>query len=168
MRGKWAQPGVPHKGWTCIDITDLGEPSEICEMCETQEIRYVHYMTHPDWADTLGCGCVCAGNMEEDYQAAYRREQELRKKAGKKQRWLKRPWRISDKGNSYINIDGYYGYNIVVYRTATNVWGFRVLFKLNNRRIVSKLPYPSEDAAKLRAYDAMEYMKTGAFVNSDC
>jgi len=40
--GKWSQAGVPHRGWTCVDIDDLGEPSATCEMCETQEIRYVH------------------------------------------------------------------------------------------------------------------------------
>jgi hypothetical protein len=43
-RGKWSQPGVPHKGWVCVDIEDLGEPSLTCEMCESQNIRYVHYM----------------------------------------------------------------------------------------------------------------------------
>lgn len=59
--GKWSQPGVPHKGWTCLDIEDLGEPSATCEMCEAQEIRYVHHMEHPNYSGSLGCGCVCAG-----------------------------------------------------------------------------------------------------------
>ena len=45
--GKWAQPGVPHKGWTRVDIEDLGEPSEVCAMREIQEIRYVHHMQPP-------------------------------------------------------------------------------------------------------------------------
>jgi hypothetical protein len=36
MTGKWALPGVPHKGWTCASIDDLGEPSHVCEMCEVQ------------------------------------------------------------------------------------------------------------------------------------
>jgi hypothetical protein len=26
-RGKWSAAGVPHKGWVCVDIEDLGEPS---------------------------------------------------------------------------------------------------------------------------------------------
>lgn len=35
--GEWAQCGVPHKGWTCVDIEDLGEPSAVCEMCERRK-----------------------------------------------------------------------------------------------------------------------------------
>ncbi|GHV31592.1 hypothetical protein AGMMS4952_20620 [Spirochaetia bacterium] len=56
-RGKWSDKGVPHKGWKCIDIEDLGEPSLTCEMCESQEIRYVHYMKHPGYKDILKVGC---------------------------------------------------------------------------------------------------------------
>jgi hypothetical protein len=26
-RGKWADPGVPHVGWECVDFEDLGEPT---------------------------------------------------------------------------------------------------------------------------------------------
>jgi hypothetical protein len=62
--GKWSQPGVPHRGWTCEGVEDLGEPDAICEMCERQEIRYVHTMVHPEYPDKLACGCVCAGHME--------------------------------------------------------------------------------------------------------
>lgn len=54
--GKWSVPGVPHKGWTCIDIEDLGAPDAICEMCERQDIRYVHTIQNPDYAGTLHCG----------------------------------------------------------------------------------------------------------------
>jgi hypothetical protein len=39
ITGKWIQPGVPHKGWTCVDIEDLDAPDSICEMCEVQEER---------------------------------------------------------------------------------------------------------------------------------
>ena len=72
--GKWGRPGVPQKGWTCVGIEDLEEPSAVCEMCETQEIRYVHYMEHSHYPDQLGVGCVCAGHMEEDYEGARRRD----------------------------------------------------------------------------------------------
>ena len=27
--GKWIQPGVPHKGWVCVDIEDLGAPGRV-------------------------------------------------------------------------------------------------------------------------------------------
>ena len=161
--GKWSLPGVPHKGWTCVDIEDLGEPSAICEMCETQEIRYVHSMTHPNYAEQLGCGCICAGHMEGDYEGARQREQVLRNAASRKSRWLGRKWKISSKGNPYINSDGY---NVVVYpngRGTTNAsWGFRVRHRETGESLQSRKPYSSEDAAKLRSFDAIVWMKERA------
>ena len=157
--GKWAQAGVPHKGWTCIDIEDLGEPSAICEMCETQEIRFVHYMTHTDYAGEIAAGCVCAGRMEEDYEGARQREAVLRSAAGKKRRWLDRKWKVSRAGNPYINANGY---NVVVFSTGTQVrpsWGFRVVNRQTENQLTSRKPYPTEDAAKLRAFDAIIWMQ---------
>ena len=63
-RGKWSTGNVPHKGWACVGVEDLGEPGQICEMCETQDIRYIHYMEHPEYSHILEVGCVCAENME--------------------------------------------------------------------------------------------------------
>ena len=68
--GKWTQPGVPHKGWVCVDIEDLGSPDHVCEMREVQDVRYVHLMTHPDYAGKLRVGCICAGHMEGDSSRA--------------------------------------------------------------------------------------------------
>jgi len=45
--GRWAQAGVPHKGWHCIDIEELNEQDHICEMCEARQVRFVHVMEHP-------------------------------------------------------------------------------------------------------------------------
>ena len=69
MSGKWGQLEVPHTGWTCVSVDDLGAPDAVCEMCETQEIRYVHHMEHPDYRESLGVGCICAETMEDDYEA---------------------------------------------------------------------------------------------------
>jgi hypothetical protein len=77
--GKWSQAGVPHRGWSCVSMEDLGEPSEICEMCESQEIRYVHIMSHPEFHEELRCGVVCAGHMAEALSAAREREKEFKK-----------------------------------------------------------------------------------------
>ncbi|MQT13074.1 hypothetical protein [Segnochrobactrum spirostomi] len=68
--GKWSMPGVPHKGWTCIDIEDLGAPDAVCEMCERQDIRYVPAMQHADYPEILHCGCICAGHMEANVERA--------------------------------------------------------------------------------------------------
>lgn len=158
--GKWAQPGVPHKGWTCVDIEDLGEPSAVCEMCETQDIRYVHTMEHPDFQGSLGCGCICAGRMEEDYAGAKEREKVLRNAAGRKRRWLsRRDWRTSSKGNPFLNVDGY---NIVVFPLSGGMqgsWGFRITNRVTEGCLQSRKPYPSSDAARLRAFDAMVFMQ---------
>jgi hypothetical protein len=81
--GKWSRRSIPHKGWTCIDMHDLGDVRMICEMCETAEIRYVHVMTHPDFESGEGeleVGCICAGNMEQDYAAAELREKQYRRR----------------------------------------------------------------------------------------
>jgi hypothetical protein len=79
--GKWSQPGVPHKGWTCIADDDVEDDLETCEMCEFAEVRYIHVMTHPEWPGELRVGCYCAQRMEEDPRAAPKREAELKRKA---------------------------------------------------------------------------------------
>jgi hypothetical protein len=152
--GKWAQPGVPHKGWVCVDIEDLGEPAETCEMCEVMEIRYVHHMEHDDYPEVLRCGCVCAGNMEQDRAAARAREATLRSIAERRKRWLGRHWRVSRKGNSWIKERGYHvtifprgaGYSLVVNTpTAQTVFGSRT--------------YATEQAAQIAAFDAVIYLQ---------
>jgi hypothetical protein len=97
-RGKWSQPGVPHHGWICVGMEDLGEPTGECEMCESQAIRYVHQMKHPEYPDELGVGCVCAEHMETDKGASRSREKDLKNVAEKRKRWLTRKWRLSEKG----------------------------------------------------------------------
>ena len=153
--GKWSQEGIPHSEWECVEIEDLGSPSKICEMCEAQEIRYVHYMKHPSYPDTLAVGCVCSGNMGNDFKAARSRDTKMQKRAGKKNRWLTRKWKLSAKGNEYIIADGYV---ITVFKKAgTELWRASVtprdapkeenLTKFINRN------FPTPGQAKLAAFD---------------
>lgn len=156
--GKWSRLGVPHKGWTCVDIDPLPEgETTICEMCERTEIRFVHYMEHPEYGETLLCGCVCAGHMEEDLIGAKRRETSVRNALARKSRWLGRKgWRRSRKGNPFIRVDGYHitvysqgsGYKAVISRPATD-------FKYFGRRT-----FPTEDSARLATFDALEFLKS--------
>jgi hypothetical protein len=157
MYGKWSQPGVPKKGWSCIGVEDLGEPEAVCEMCEAQEIRYVHTMTHPDYAAELHVGCVCAANMEDDYVRPRLREKALRCAAAPKKRWLSRKWQTSARGNSYLNTDGF---NIAIRANRDGTWGGRIEERGSGRFVASKKRYPTEDAAKLAAFDDMEFLKT--------
>ena len=156
MTGKWSRVGVPHKGWMCVNVEDLGEPEAVCEMCEIQQIRYVHWMEHPDFSEVLAVGCICAGHMENDYEAPRKREYGLRNAAQRKRRWLNRIWRVSLRGNTYLNTDGM---NIVVYEKNDNSWGARIKDRTSGESISSRCRYTSEDAAKLAAFDVMIFLK---------
>ena len=154
-RGKWKQPSVPHKGWSCVDIGDLGEPEAICEMCETQEIRFVHYMEHPDYSMSLGVGCVCAQHMEQDYKAPQKRERALRNTAARRRRWITRSWSMSVKANDYLNTDGF---NIIIFRRGRG-WSFRISIRSTGWSRSAKKVFETQDKAKLAAFDAMIYLK---------
>jgi len=145
-RGKWSESGVPHKGWHCVDIEDLGKPKVQCEMCESQTIRYVHYMEHQNYENVLEVGCVCAGNMEGNLVAAKHRETTMKSRASKRKRWLSRKWKISAKGNPWLITDGY---RITVYERG-NGWAATVV---NDQVFHSRRNYKSEDLAKLWAFD---------------
>ncbi len=58
-------------------------------------------------------------------------------------------------GNPYINADGY---NIVVFPAGAG-WGFRVTNRLTDRGLASRRVLESVDAAKLRSFDAMVWLK---------
>lgn len=69
----WNNPGIPHKGWTCIGMEDLAEfvnlskfEHEHCEMCDKEKIRYIHIMKNDD-GSILRVGSNCAALMEDDY-----------------------------------------------------------------------------------------------------
>jgi hypothetical protein len=125
-------------------------------MCETQEIRYAHAMTHRDYAGELHVGCVCAEKMEDDYTGPRLREKALRSAAGRKKRWLSRKWKTSARGNAYLNTDGF---NITVYANGDGSWGGRIEEQGTGRTIASRRRYPTEDAAKLAAFDGMIFLK---------
>ena len=103
-KGKWSVAGVPHRGWVCVDIEDLGEPSIECDM------------SHDDYPDVLQVGCVCAGHMEGDLAASKAREVSMKSRSAKRKRWLSRAWKVSAKGNPYISADGY---RIIVYQRGS-------------------------------------------------
>ena len=105
--GKWTDPGVPHRGWICVDMEDSGGVFNTCEMCEVQEIRFLHTMEHASYPGRLVCGCICAGHMEEDYAAARKREKVLVNRARRRLNWPDRAgWRVSARGNPYIQWAG--------------------------------------------------------------
>ena len=144
----WDRRGVPHKGWRCVRCDDLGQAVGQCQMCGKEEIRYVHHMEHDEYDETVGVGCVCAGKMEDDYARPKMREQRMKNKASRRQRWLARKWRESSKGNDYINAEGL---NVVVFPykrgPATGKWGYRIDGQFGKRA------FATADEAKLAAFE---------------
>lgn len=104
--GLWAVAGVPHKGWSCTDVEDVGDDTETCQMCQVMEIRYVHVMHHRDYPRFLRCGCVCAGNMEQDLVGARKRETMVKNRTRRWQAWQRMVWRTSARGNLFVRRNG--------------------------------------------------------------
>lgn len=150
--GKWTVAGVPHKGWSCIDIEELDEQDHICEMCEVREIRFVHIMEHPAYPQQLRVGCICAGHMEQNLSQAKQREANFKNSRSRRNRWLTRKWRTSASGNEFLNTRE--GFNVVVYSKG-RIWGGKIEHRVSGFSRTSKLPYLTQDQAKLAAFDAM-------------
>ena len=169
--GKWCEPGVPHKGWVCVGVDDLEDERAVCEMCEVVEIRFVHTMQHPEYAATLACGCICAGNMEQDLEAAQGREKRVAGLAKRRASWLTRKgWyrtlhvdRYPDgqwfTDDWYLNVDGY---RIDVYRqpgTQATGWGLSITHRKTGQAANGRKKYPDKDAARRASLDALMWVK---------
>lgn len=157
-RGKWSQSGVPHKGWTCVGVEDLGDPSAVCEMCESVEIRYVHHMEHSEFPEALGVGCVCAEHMENDYLRPREREAKLRMASRRRRNWHKRKWYVSQSENFYLNTDGF---NIQVYRVDAHsrAWMIAVVNRTSLNRRQGRKSYLTAEDGKRAAFDALLWAK---------
>lgn len=122
----WKDPTVPKRGWTCVGTEDLEESVGTCQMSGTS-IRYVHIMAHPRYDGNIEAGCICAGHMEGDIDAALRRDEQMRQKsavrvrlAARRKRFpsLKR-WQETQNGNMRLRKDGCL---FLVFRTGER-WG---------------------------------------------
>ena len=117
----WKRNDVPHQGWNCVGITDLGSAQGICQMCGKQIIRYVHHMVHPNY-HPLNVGCICAGKMEGDIETAKKRENEFKNKEKRKENFLKLKWKTSRNGNSFLKNKKHH---IVLYQSKdTYLWKY--------------------------------------------
>lgn len=155
MTGKWTVPGVPHKGWTCEGISDLGELAAVCQMCEVAEIRYAHQMSHPNYGEVLTVGCICAGFMEQDHERARNRERVFVNELARRRNWLSRKWRLSARGFEFLNTDGF---NIVIFHRP-GTWASRITLRDGGEFWESKRKYPTSDAAKLGALEGLFWIK---------
>ncbi len=148
----WKQEEVPHSGWNCVGVEDLGAPVGICEMCGYQIIRYAHHMEHPRYR-SLSVGCVCAGRMEGDVAEAKRREADFKNTQVRRMKFFQRKWKRSKKGNEYLKIDGHV---LVLYsqEKGKHIWKYAV----DNE--FCKTEYSTRESAIAGVFDALEKVRS--------
>lgn len=155
-RGKWSQSGVPHKGWNCENVEDLGAPDARCEMCESSDIRYVHYMSNPRYPETLACGAICAGHMEGDLAGAEVRDKTMKSNARRRSAFPNRKsWRLNSNGNWVLKADGF---RITVFRKGM-MWGGAINQLIPTRSAFTRERFATAHEAKLASFDTMMFLK---------
>ena len=148
----WKHDEVPHFGWNCVGVEDLGAPVGICEMCGYQIIRYAHQMVHPKY-QSLSVGCICAGKMEGDIDEAKRREAEFKNRQTRRINFFKRKWKQSKKGNEYLKVDGHI---VVIYKLAkaNNSWKYSI----DNE--FCKIAYTTRDRVLSGVFESLEKLRS--------
>ena len=125
MENHWKTDTIPHYGWGCSDIQDLGDVDATCEMCGYKRIRYVHYMTQEVDGKLLliKSGCICAGRMEGSEEASKDRERVFKNKLNRRKNWLTRIWKRSRRGNHHLTVRNCH---LLVFesRFSGGLWGF--------------------------------------------
>lgn len=141
----WHNPDIPKRDWHLMCVTDLGKGNfDNCEMCLT-EIRYVHTMAHDEWDEDVDVGCICCGYMSNDYDMSLDLEGQLKNRSARRDTWLEREWRVSNRGNEFLNVNGT---NFVVFERRPGSWAAK-----RGERF-GTLVYRTSDEAKLALFDA--------------
>lgn len=144
----WKRSDVPHEGWVCEAVYDLGEPVGICRMCGHQIIRYVHVMRHPSYPRKIGAGCICAGRMEGDPERARARENAFKNRQARLETFLQIPLRRSRNGNEYIK---YKGEVITILQDKYRKGYYKTVC-----RGVYSIAFSTKEAAILDAFDTLD------------
>lgn len=150
---------MPRKGWRCVEVYDVRDEGvaaddteyATCEMCGKEQVRFVHIVEHDDFSERLSVGCICAMKLSGDYVNPRDQEVKLKNKALRKKKWLTRKWRVSAKGNEYLNVGGL---NLLVLpnRFQEGLWKY----KINDR--FSRQSYASAEQAKIALFE--DFWKT--------
>ena len=159
MANHWKQHGIPHKGWTLIDVIDVREDGqeeretdyETCIMCGNEKIRYVHIVEHPDIAEEFRVGCTCAEKMKNDYVNHEKREKELRNRVTRRINWTRKQLKISRNGNYYLNVDDRH---LLIYRDEKTK-----KYRVKIKDTFEKKAFDTLEKAKIAAFNGMEYLK---------
>lgn len=133
---------LPHRGWQLEDVVDLEDLIGACQRCGTQ-IRYEHHCTHPMGLEAV-VGCICCGDITQDYERARRLEHELKNLGLARAKFLRSPlWHHSMAGN-LTRI--YRGFRITIFAYGAG-------FKAYAGDTCSRRVYPTAAAAKLAAFN---------------
>lgn len=133
---------LPNRGWILNEVVDLDDLAGVCQRCDT-EIRYEHHCTHPMGLSAV-VGCICCGDITQDYERAACLERSLKNLALARTRFITSPrWRHKLNGNLTIR---YRGYLFTVFHCGTG-------FKAYAADVCSRRVYPTIDAAKLAAFN---------------
>ena len=103
VRNKLRGMNMPVDGWHCLFVEDWEEDDFTCELCGNTKVRFVHHMVNEFTDDQIAVGCICAGAMEGDVEAARLREKPLRNKAQRKRNFPNRKWERARSGSYYLN-----------------------------------------------------------------
>ena len=144
----WKRDDVPHEGWHCVGVIDLGSPTGICRMCGYQIIRYVHIMEHPSFPRKIGAGCICAGKMEGNVEAARERENAFKNRQGRMETFLSTKLKKSKNGNEYFK---YKGELVTIIPDRFKPGYYKSVF-----RNVFSDPHPTKESALLDVFDKID------------
>lgn len=159
MPNYWNQEGIPHNGWTLLDVEDIREegqseddtPYEECMMCGNTKIRYVHIVSHPEINDEFRVGCNCAERMTNDYVNPQKREKELRNRSSRRISWSRKQWKISMNGNHFLNYEEHFLLIFLDNKTHK--------YKVKIDKTYGHKSFENLSQAKIAAFNGMEYLK---------
>lgn len=150
LRGKWLRPDVPKEGWRVVKV-HVVDPTQWCQMCESQRVRNVHKMEHPDYAEVLGVGSVCAAHMVRGYCGTDRRKADARNRRDKRRRWVSRSWEPREDGSEALSAYGY----LTTVGLSESGWQVRVMVE-DAESVWHDGDFETKDDARLAGFDHIE------------
>lgn len=148
----WSDTATPKSGWFCEGVTDLGDDRELCEMCGTQWCRFLHTMVHPDRIEPVQAGCICAGKMDGDPDAARKREAVAKRQARATEFIPEWRW-AADSGNPWFKARGDWFVIVFGDRKRDDHWKYGVKHRDEMVRW-GRTSYASQQEAMDAAVDA--------------
>lgn len=153
-----SESGVPHKGWSLVDVIDLRDDGhffgdyENCQFCGKEQIRFVHLLKHDAYPSEMRVGCICSCHLTQDYVTPKVRERAARNRAARKEKFLTRKWKTTVLGGETVKLKGY---QVTVGQLPNGLYRVWIRYEYWVRAKEGKNLYPTAEAAKLRAFDAV-------------